>query len=387
MLGLLIGYLVIYSAVHAELYLRLRPLLPPSRWLRAGLLCFSAFMILAPLGALAAERLGWSGLGCALAWPAYLWMGFALLAWGFSLLLWALEWLLRGALRLAHRRLSRGGRAFLVLAALPLALVVEGLAFYEARGPVLEQVMIVTAKLPPGRDRLRLVQISDLHLGCMMDRQRLARVVALVQAQRPDLLVATGDMVDGYIPQSDHIARILAEIKAPLGKYAVIGNHEHYRGLAQSLDFLRRAGFTVLRQESATPAGVVNLVGIDDPGRSGGARRGPPEAPAFKGAVPGLYTIVLKHRPWVDPQAAGRFDLQLSGHTHGGQVFPFGYLVRLAFPHLSGLYRLPRGNWLYVSRGAGTWGPPIRLLAPPEVTVVDLVRGGRPETKPDKEEK
>lgn len=360
--------------------MRLRPVLPKRRSIRAGLIVFFILMILLPVLARTFERLDMIGLACASAWLAYLWMGFALFAWAFSLILWALEWLLRGGLKLAGSQLSPGAKAFLIVAAFPLALMVEGFAFMEARQPMVEQVIIATPKLPTGRDRLRLVQISDLHLGCMMDQARVARIIKMVGDQRPDILLATGDIVDGYIPHRDHTAEKLAKIQAPLGKFAVIGNHEHYVGIEASLDFLKRAGFTVLRQQLATPAGLVNLVGVDDPGRVGQSHNGPNEIPGLRMAVPGLYTILLKHRPWIDPKAAELFDLQLSGHTHGGQVFPFRYLTALAYPNLEGLYSLPQGSWLYVTRGTGTWGPPLRLLAIPEITVIDLVRDGKTKT-------
>jgi predicted MPP superfamily phosphohydrolase len=383
MFWLLFFYLLIYGGAHAELYWRLRPVLPKRRAFRICLLVFFLIMVLMPILARVFERLDLIGLACAAAWLAYLWMGFALLAWAFTLILWALEWLLRGGLRLAGLKLSPGAKAFLIVIAFPLALTVEGFAFMEARQPVIEQVMIATSKLPQGRDRLRLVQVSDLHLGCMMDKARVARIIKMVEEQRPDILLATGDIVDGYIPHRDHTAEKLAKIQAPLGKFAVTGNHEHYVGMDMALDFLKRAGFTVLRQQCATPAGLVNLVGVDDPGRVGQGKDGPDEIPILRKVVPGLYTILLKHRPWVDPKAAELFDLQLSGHTHGGQVYPFRYITGIAYPNTAGLYALPQGSWLYVNRGTGTWGPPIRFLTPPEITVVDLVRGGdnRPSTK------
>lgn len=377
MFWLLFFYFLIYGTVHGELYLRVRPLLPKRRTLHIGLLFFFLIMVLLPILARVFERMGWIGLACSSAWVAYLWMSFALLSWAITLILWAFEWLLRGGLRLAGSSLSRGAKVFLIVAAFPLALAIEGYAVYEARFPVVEQVTIATSKLPPGRDRLRIVQLTDLHLGCMMDQARVNRIIKIVQSLHPDLLIATGDIVDGYIPYQDHTEEKLAKIKAPLGKYAVIGNHEHYVGLKESIEFHKRAGFTMLRQQSATPGGILNLVGVDDPGRAGRGERGPDETPVLRKVVPGLYTILLKHRPWVNPKAAELFDLQLSGHTHGGQVFPFRYLTVLAYPNLEGLYSLPQGSKLYVSRGAGTWGPPIRFFSPPEITVVDLVRDGQ----------
>ena len=377
MFWLLFFYFLIYGTVHGELYLRVRPLLPKRRTLHIGFLFFFLVMVLLPILARVFERMGWIGLACSSAWVAYLWMGFALFSWALTVIFWGTEWLLRGGLRLAGSSLSRGARIFLIVAGFPLALAIQGYALYEARFPVVEQVTIATSKLPPGRDRLRIVQLTDLHLGCMMDQARVNRIIKIVQSLHPDLLIATGDIVDGYIPYQDHTEEKLAKIKAPLGKYAVTGNHEHYVGLKESIEFHKRAGFTMLRQQSATPGGVLNLVGVDDPGRGGRGERGPDETPVFEKVVPGLYTILLKHRPWVNPKAAELFDLQLSGHTHGGQVYPFRYLTTLAYPNLEGLYSLPQGSKLYVSRGAGTWGPPIRFFSPPEVTVVDLVRDGQ----------
>lgn len=386
MFWLLFFYFLIYGTVHGELYLRVRPLLPKRRTLHIGLLFFFLIMMLLPILARVFERLGWIDLACSSAWVAYLWMSFALLSWAITLILWAFEWLLRGGLRLAGSSLSRGAKVFLIVAAFPLALAIEGYAVYEARFPVVEQLTIATSKLPPGRDRLRIVQLTDLHLGCMMDQARVDRIIKIAQSLHPDLLVATGDMVDGYIPYQDHTEEKLAKIKAPLGKYAVIGNHEHYVGLKESIEFHKRAGFTMLRQQSATPGGVLNLVGVDDPGRAGRGEKGPDETPLLKKVKRELFTILLKHRSWVKPQAAELFDLQLSGHTHGGQVYPFRHLTALAYPYVAGLYSLSQGSKLYVSRGAGTWGPPIRFLSPPEITVVDLVRDeqGRAPSRPQK---
>lgn len=375
MFWLLFFYFLIYGTVHGEIYLRLRPLLPKRRGFRFGLLFFFLVMVSLPILARVFERMGWIALACSSAWVAYLWMSFALLSWAISLILWLVEWLLRGGFRLSGSQLAKGARTVLILAAFPLALAIEGYAIHEARFPLVERVTLNTSKLPQGRDRLRIVQITDLHLGCMMDRTRVNRIIDIVQAQHPDLLIATGDLVDGYIPHRDHTAERLSKIKAPLGKYAVIGNHEHYVGLEESADFHERAGFVLLRQQTAAPGGVVNLVGIDDPGRVGRGKVGPEEVLVLQKAVPGLYTILLKHRPWVDPEAAKFFDLQLSGHTHGGQVYPFRYITALVYPHISGMYHLSQGGKLYVSRGAGTWGPPIRLFTPPEVTVIDLKSG------------
>ena len=231
--------------------------------------------------------------------------------------------------------------------------------------------MTIVAELPPNVERLRVLLTADLHLNLTFGPERLEKIVRLMAAQKPDIVVAAGDMVDGWIPPRYGLARILSRLKPPLGKYAVLGNHEGYAGTDYSVRFLEKAGFIVLRNRSATPGGALNLAGVDDSGwKAGGAD----DARALARPRSGLFTILLKHRPRVSPQARGRFDLQLSGHTPGGQIFPFNLGVALVYPMIKGLYRLEGGALLYTAPGTGAWGPPMRVLCPPEITVIDLKR-------------
>jgi predicted MPP superfamily phosphohydrolase len=158
------------------------------------------------------------------------------------------------------------------------------------------------------------------------------------------------------------------------GKFAVTGNHEFYAGLDQAVRFTEEAGFTMLRGEARPVAGFMTIAGVDDPtGKRFGLFRGPEEGALLKGVARGRFTILLKHEPVIAKDATGLFDLQLSGHTHKGQIFPFNYIVKIFYPHDAGLVHLPQHAFLYVSRGSGTWGPPIRFLSPPEVTIIKLV--------------
>jgi predicted MPP superfamily phosphohydrolase len=155
-----------------------------------------------------------------------------------------------------------------------------------------------------------------------------------------------------------------------LGAYAVTGNHEYYAGLEHSLRFLRNAGFTVLRGEAARAGGII-LVGVDDPtAMSSGQSTILDTGKALASVSANNFVVLLKHQPVVDSDT--KFDLQLSGHTHGGQIFPFVYLTRLRYRVHTGLTELADGRLLYVSRGVGTWGPPIRLFAPPEITLITI---------------
>ena len=182
--------------------------------------------------------------------------------------------------------------------------------------------------------------------------------------------------MDGQTDSLNGVGTLLREIKAPLGKFAVTGNHEFYAGLDRSLEFMKQAGFHVLRGEATTVAGLINIAGIDDPVVRGyGRSREVPEKELLSGLPKDKFTLFLKHRPDVEKSAEGLFDLQLSGHAHKGQIFPFTLIVRFVFPQIAGLYDFSSGSYLYVSRGSGTWGPPIRFLAPPEVTIIDIVPG------------
>jgi len=170
------------------------------------------------------------------------------------------------------------------------------------------------------------------------------------------------------------MAAALRELKPRFGTYAVTGNHEYYAGISRALEFTRKAGFTVLGGDSRDVAGI-RLAGVADPVAwrmgAGGADQ---EKTALANHSSGQFTLLLKHRPTVEKGSMGHFDLQLSGHTHQGQIFPFTMVTRLLYPLTSGLTNLAGGGSLYVSRGTGTWGPPIRFLAPPEITVIELVR-------------
>jgi predicted MPP superfamily phosphohydrolase len=139
------------------------------------------------------------------------------------------------------------------------------------------------------------------------------------------------------------------------------------------LNYLKSAGFRVLTNEQVTISGL-RIAGVTDP--AWGEKR--EDARVLGTAVPGDTTIFLKHRPWIEDAAIGRFTLQLSGHAHCGQLFPFNFLTGLAYPMQDGLYRLGQDSWLYTSRGTGSWGPPMRLFSPPEITLIELTADGKP---------
>jgi predicted MPP superfamily phosphohydrolase len=222
------------------------------------------------------------------------------------------------------------------------------------------------------------VQISDVHLGLIVRKERLQRIVEEIRKADPDILISTGDLVDGQIDGLAELVDALREIKPKLGKFAVTGNHEYFAGIGPALDFTRKAGFTVLAGETTDVAGIT-ITGVNDPVgiRMGIDERTVSGKELLSKHSSERFALFLKHRPVVESGSAGLFDLQLSGHVHQGQIFPFGLVTRLFFPVNSGYSKLQGDSALYLSRGTGTWGPPIRFLASPEVTVIELVHGNR----------
>jgi predicted MPP superfamily phosphohydrolase len=360
-------FLAVYGAMHILAYLGLRPILEPRKRFRRLTLAFMALMIAAPVLVRALERVGLEIGARLLAIIGYSWMAFIFLAFSGFVAIFAWDLLISPLTRF-HPALNdwklHGPRCALLVPGLALLLSLYGV--FEAQRLTVETLLISTDKLPADAQPLRIVQISDLHLGLIHRHAKLEQVVKRIEALQPDLLVATGDIVDARLDHLQGLAEIFQRVAPRLGKYAIIGNHELYAGLAQALTFLEKSGFTLLRNQ-AVRVGPLLLVGVDDPA-SGSAVD---EASLVQPAERCYFTLLLKHRPLVSP-GEEVFDLQLSGHTHRGQIVPFNLVTALEYPRQNGLYRLTTGAQLYASRGAGSWGPPIRVFAPPEITLIEL---------------
>jgi hypothetical protein len=320
---------------------------------------------------LGSEVLAEIGKAAAVTWMVMLFwfalVSLVLLAW--SGLAWGI-----GLVWPAARRLRPGARRRF-LACCVIVLVASVWGWVEAYNVSIKRVRIEVDRMPPGREVLRIAQISDVHVGSFYSRQRLERAARLLDELDADVIVCTGDLVDGELDRTNHMADSLAAVDAPLGKYAIFGNHEFYSGEADSTTFTRNAGFRILRQEVVQPIPGLVIVGVDDPtGLRRGGQAKVDELPVLPpaGDPNAALVILLKHRPEVEPRAVGRFDVQLSGHTHGGQVFPFGFMTAWSHDYATGFYELAEGSSIYVSRGTGTWGSPFRLMSPPEVTLIEL---------------
>lgn len=372
MIYFLATYFAVYGGINLYFLHKVRQAVRPQGVVLLLLVIFLLMMVVGPIVARMVDRAGYPQAARPASLAVYVWM--AVVMWFFFIA--AVIDLWNAAVRLLSAAApSAGGLAvppgLTMIVSLVLILAAGSWGLKEASGIRLTGISVKSPLLEPGSDPLRIVQISDIHLGLIVGEKRLARIVDVVRRAGPDMLVSTGDLVDGTATHFNHLADRLAAIDPPLGKYAVTGNHEFYAGLDESLAFHASAGFEVLRGEARRAGTKLVVAGVDDPawGRMG------KEATADEGEIlPGKgkdeFTLLLKHRPDVRADSLGRFDLQLSGHTHRGQIYPFNYLVRLVHPRISGYFDLGEGSSLFVSRGAGTWGPPMRLFAPPEVTLV-----------------
>lgn len=351
---------------------------PARSALLAALVALAGAMVLQPV----AERWLPRRTARLLAWPAYLWMGALFLTLSLTLASDALLWLLGAAWPPGAEADPRGPvrlRAVAV-AAIGGAATLVGMRSALA-GPVLRRLELRLARWPAGLDGFRIVQISDVHIGPLLGRRFAREVTERVNALAPDLVAVTGDLVDGRVERLRDDVAPFAALRARHGVFFVTGNHDFYSGAAAWVAETSALGWRALRNERVTigeGAARFELAGVDDQ-RGDWLHGSPCDVPrALAGRDPALPLVLLAHDPTTFAEASQHgVDLQLSGHTHGGQIWPFRYFVRLAVRWVEGLHR-SGGSLLYVSRGTGFWGPPLRLLAPAEITEITL----RPEEAP-----
>lgn len=244
--------------------------------------------------------------------------------------------------------------------------------------PNVLQVPIRLTRLDPAFNGFRIAVVSDIHLGPLLGRRHTERIVRMINEADADLVAIVGDLVDGTVEKLGHAAQPLQDLVSREGSFFVTGNHEYFvEDTVPWLRELERFGVSPLRNENTTirrGGAAFDLAGVND--LAGEERGDPPDYDrALAGVDPSRPTVLLAHQPVMVEEAAARgVDLQLSGHTHGGQTWPFQYVVEAVQPSLAGL-STHRDTQLYVSRGAGFWGPPVRVGAPPDISVLTLDSG------------
>lgn len=368
MILFLLTFLCLYGGINFYFFLRFRSIVHFSGILQGLLLCLLILLIIAPILVRLAESFHLEQMARTVAYIGYVWMAFIFLFFFLSI---SFE-LIRGVYKLIEPSASAATLqtiTFGLAAFLSIVLVTYG--YIDAQRVRVKHLEIMTRQTLPESGKLRIVQISDVHVGIIIRKNRLEPILERIREANPDILVSTGDLLDGELENIMHDAQRFAGIKAKYGKFAILGNHEYYAGLNRSMQFIKAAGFELLRDDMTQAAGIT-IFGEDDvtSRRSGLTNKGEEFKKALAEKRDG-FVLLLKHQPYIDKGA--NFNLQLSGHTHGGQLFPFGIITRLYFPKIYGLHELAPNKLLYVSRGTGTWGPPVRVFAPPEITVIDLI--------------
>jgi uncharacterized protein len=380
----------IVGGVHFYLWARLvrdtQVPFPYRPWASGALVLLAACL---PLPFLVARRLPPESARW-LVWPAYAWMGFMFLLFVFLV---ATDLLRLSAFLVAQagakagvagaaQALDAGRRTLMARVLGGAAGLGAGLVGAAAVGQALRAVKVVDvdvrlARLPGASSGTTIVQISDLHIGATIGRAFIDDVVARCNALAPDIVAITGDLVDGSVEGLWDAVSGLGALKARHGVFFVTGNHEYFSGARQWIEALPRLGIRVLGNERVaidSGGGGFDLAGVHD--HSAGRVQpghGPDLARALAGRDPGRELVLLAHQPKAVFEAArAGVGLQLSGHTHGGQIWPFSYLVRLSQPYLTGLHR-HGDTQIYVNPGTGYWGPPMRLGTRAEITRLRLV--------------
>lgn len=367
--------LSVYGGAHYYLYTWLVRMAEPRRRLRRKIGLLFILMVLSFPTARILARYDFNLFNYILTLTSSVWMGlslyFFLLALGGDLI------------RLAQKifrwgpRLSKGQslfyRRFLLVCISAGAFMIGGYALVEARNLRVTRLEIFLPGLAAEMDGFSLVQVSDVHYGMLTENGKLSKIVDRINGLEADVVVITGDLVDEGVSHMEEMAIPLARLKSRHGIFAVTGNHEFYAGVDRAVAIMKKAGITVLRNEKAGLPGGLQLLGIDDP--TGSRRMGNP-LPDFDKILsqldPKKPSILLYHQPTqFEKVASSGIGLQLSGHTHGGQLYPMIFISRKIYPLTPGMHQKGE-NYLYVSRGVGTWGPPMRLGSPPELVYIVL---------------
>lgn len=310
------------------------------------------------------------------AWVIYPWLGFALYLFLLTVLSDATRGLaaLVGALPKDPERRVFLARVVASGVAGASALIGVGGLVNVARGFRVQRVRVSLARLPRSASGYSIVQLTDVHVGPTIGRDFVEAMVRQTNLLAPDMVVITGDLVDGTVEQLRALVEPLRDLRARDGVFFVTGNHEYYSGADAWIAHLGSLGIRVLRNERVSIGDAFDLAGVDDASAHRMlAGHGQDVARALEGRDPSRAVVLLAHQPKALKDAVRcDVDLQLSGHVHGGQLVPFNWLVRLDQPIVSGLHLVER-TWVYVSTGTGYWGPPMRVGSTAELTRIELV--------------
>ena len=370
-------FLTLYGLLHLYFYSKLNRAIDISTISNLLVIIALCFLLLSPIFIYKSTNTEHFLLTKILAHIGFIWMGGLFMFFSFSLMVDVYKVIVNISGRIFSLNLLRyipGDRGtFLVT-----LLIITGILIYgtfEAENIAVERIELRTAKLPPQVSNLRIVQITDMHFSTLNGVKFAQKIGRIIKGLHPDILVSTGDLIDRGLVDKEGVVSLFRDIKTTYGKYAITGNHEFISGIKKAVEFTEKAGFSMLRNEGITVGDFLKIAGVDDPAaKRYGTASSVSEDKVVEFFSPEYLNIFLKHQPKVENNSLGKFDIQISGHTHNGQIFPFTLITSLFYPYQKGLYKVSDNSYLYVSRGTGTWGPPIRFLTFPEITVIDFQR-------------
>lgn len=358
----LLSCFVIYGGLHYYLYKKIFILFCSSKPIDILIRIFLFIMTLSLYIIHYLEKYNFDTLTKIFAYIGYNWAGFIFIFFSIALSFDVIQFILNNFIKLNLFYNPKINNCLILL----LSFLFSIYGFFEAKNIHINKIIINTSKLPVHIKKIRIAQISDVHLGILVQPKRLNNMIRLIQNEHPDIIVSTGDLVDSNLKNIIGLVEPFRKLNAPLGKFAVLGNHEYYAGLSESIQFTKNAGFQLLRNDSITVGSLITISGVDDHIKSNSST----EKKLLETLPKNKFRLFLKHRPIVNDSRL--FDLQISGHIHNGQIFPFRLFTNLIFKYKCGLYNLSDDSKIYVSSGTGTWGPMIRFLSPPEITIFEI---------------
>jgi len=360
-------FFVIYAAIYGLLnyyfYKRIKVFVEGKKSLQSSIKLFQTIMFLAPFMVNLMARTENYTTASLFAYTGYIWM---IVVFFFFLVNLIIEIFIKEILKS-----NLNQKVTCILTIFTVSFLIS-YGIFENRNISTEYIELTSTKIPVNIEKVRIIQLSDIHFSSTTGVPFAKKVISLVNQLEPDIIVFTGDFLDPGISDENKIVQLFSNMYAPLGKYAVTGNHEFYTGYKKAIDFVEKCGFKMIRNDNVIINNFLNIVGVDDKSIVRINGKIPNDLKILSRKKDDLYTIFLKHQPTVSDDIKTKFDLMLSGHTHNGQFFPWSLVTTLLFKYHAGLYQLTDNSYIYVTRGVGTWGPPIRILAPPEISIIDI---------------
>jgi uncharacterized protein len=376
MIAFLVMFLILYGLLHYYFYRKAVHAFNLDLWGHMLLILVLCLLLFSPLILQLLEQNGAGATKTIAAYISYFWMGIIFFFFSIHILIdvyRAIIFLSSKVFSSALLKYMPDNKMIFVVVLLVIA-AINIYGWFEAADIRVEKIGFKTSKLPPGVNSFRVVQISDIHFSSTNGAMLAGKITNTIKDLKPDLLVSSGDLIDRGLNEREYVEGLFAALDAPYGKFGTTGNHEFYAGIKQATEFTENAGFKLMRNEVSTVGGFLDIAAVDDPAGKTFNDAQVSEKKVLDSLNPGHLRIFLKHQPRIEKDSIGKFEIQLSGHTHKGQIYPFTVVVSLFFKYMDGLFDLGKGSSLYVSRGTGTWGPPIRFLTFPEITVIDYTR-------------